>query len=145
MYNIDTLARLTRLTRRTIRYYVQRGVLEPPQGGGRGSFYTEEHRSRLEQIKAWSDQGVPLIHMRDLTEGREPSAGDPQPFTRSTVTGSTGSSVRPEKAEETESYERFRVVEGVEIHFSPGRLQHEDLEEILRLIGRLIERKSHVD
>ncbi|MCK4823506.1 MerR family transcriptional regulator, partial [bacterium] len=29
--------------RRTIRYYIQEGLLEPPAGRGRGGFYYDSH------------------------------------------------------------------------------------------------------
>ena len=71
MYNIETLAKLAGLTRRTIRYYVQKGLLEPPEGGGRGSYYTDAHLEQLQKTQKWSEQGVPLIHMKARVEGRE--------------------------------------------------------------------------
>ena len=70
MYNIETLARMTGLTRRTIRYYVQRGLVDPPEGGGRGAYYTDSHLDSIKKIKRWSEQGVPLIHMKAKLEGR---------------------------------------------------------------------------
>jgi len=70
-FNIDTLARKNRLTRRTIRYYIQRGLLPRPEGGGRGHYYTDEHQRRLDLIQKWSRQGVPLEKIREyLSEER---------------------------------------------------------------------------
>lgn len=128
MYNIETLAKLTGLTRRTIRYYVQRGLLNPPQGGGRGSYYTAEHLERLKKIQKWSEQGVPLIHIRDMLEGKTPSTQ---------VDMQTGIM--------TVSLERFILSEGLELAFRPGQLSHEDLLKIRTFVKDLIRRKNDAD
>lgn len=70
-YNIQALAKKTGLTRRTIHYYVQRGLLPKPEGGGRGHYYTEEHLRLIDLIQRWKDQGVPLEKMKELLSGRE--------------------------------------------------------------------------
>jgi DNA-binding transcriptional MerR regulator len=59
-YGIQELVQLTGVPRRTIRYYVQRGLLEPPLGAGRGHYYTEEHLGRLRQIRDLQSQGLRL-------------------------------------------------------------------------------------
>ena len=69
-YNIETIARMTGLTRRTIRYYVQRELIPKPEGGGRGHYYTDEHLRRIETIQKWQEQGVPLEKIKELL-GRE--------------------------------------------------------------------------
>ena len=125
MYNIETLAKLSGLTRRTIRYYVQRGLLKPPQGGGRGSYYTDQHLERLKKIKKWSEQGVPLIHIRDMLDGKTPSTQ---------VDVLTG--IR------TVFQERCLLGEGVELTFRQGRLSYEELLQIRTFVGDLLRRKS---
>lgn len=128
MYNIETLAKLSRLTRRTVRYYVQRGLLNPPQGGGRGSYYTDEHLERLKKIQKWSEQGVPLIHMRDMLEEKTPSTQ---------VDMQTGIM--------TVFLERLLLAEGIELVFRPGQLSHEDLLQIRTFVKDLIRRKIDAD
>ena len=51
-YNIGQLAELTGVSRRTIRFYVQSGLLAAPQGAGRGHFYTDVHLQMLQKIVA---------------------------------------------------------------------------------------------
>lgn len=125
MYNIETLAKLSGLTRRTIRYYVQRSLLKPPQGGGRGSYYTDEHVERLKKINKWSEQGVPLIHMRDMLEGRTPN---------DQIDVLTG--IR------TEFQERCLLDEGIELTFRQDQLSHDELLQIRTFIKDLLRRKS---
>jgi DNA-binding transcriptional MerR regulator len=113
MYNIEALAKMTGLTRRTIRYYVQRGLIDQPEGGGRGSYYTDRHLDTIEKIKKWSEQGVPLIHMKAMLEGKAIPVH---------VDMSTG--IR------TESWERCSVGDGIELFYRPGLLTREELLEI---------------
>ncbi len=163
IFNIDTLARRAGLTRRTVRYYIQRGLLEPPQGGGRGSYYTAEHLRRLERIRAWAEQGVPLLHMKALLEsGIEPAVELAQTETSGPVGGPSGAPA-PDKgllppaegvaAERAESpaevevaagqaaslYERVVLADGVELHVRRGALpprgmSPERLERVRKLL-----------
>lgn len=110
VFNIDTLAQKAGLTRRTVRYYIQRGLLEPPQGGGRGSYYTEEHLRRLERIRAWAEQGVPLLHMKALLDRGAARQGPGEARTAS----SAPTPCVP--------YERWLLADGVELHVRPGAL-----------------------
>lgn len=59
-YGIEELARLTGLTRRTIRYYVQIGLLQAPFGKKRAAYYGAEHLERLLKIRRLTANHVPL-------------------------------------------------------------------------------------
>jgi DNA-binding transcriptional MerR regulator len=59
-YTIDELSELTGFTRRTVRYYIQEGLLEPPAGRGRGGFYYDSHLERLKLIKSLTEKGMGL-------------------------------------------------------------------------------------
>jgi DNA-binding transcriptional MerR regulator len=120
MYNIETLAKMTGLTRRTIRYYVQRGLIDQPEGGGRGSYYTDRHLDTIDKIKKWSEQGVPLIHMKAMLEGKAIPVH---------VDISTG--IR------TESCERCAMQDGIELLYRPGLLSREELLEIKSFVENL--------
>lgn len=58
--SIGDLAERADVSRRTIRFYVQRGLLAPPHGGGRGSHYTGAHLERLLAVKRLQEVGIPL-------------------------------------------------------------------------------------
>ncbi len=124
MYNIDTLAKLVGLTRRTVRYYVQRGLIDPPEGGGRGSYYTEEHLRQLKKIQKWSEQGVPLMHMKAMLEGREAPVQVDLP---------TGIQTTP--------WERSILLDGIELTYRPGLLSYEDLFQLKTFTQDLMRRK----
>lgn len=125
MYNIETLAKMSGLTRRTIRYYIQRELLDPPRGSGRGAFYTDDHLERLHKIKVWAAQGVPIIHMKAMLQGKTP---------RITVDSPTG--VR------TILEEQYVITNGIRLSFSPGQFLPEELLTIREFIMNIINRRE---
>src|SRR5262244_4041996 len=68
-YGIEELAELGGVTRRTVRYYVQRGLLPTPLGTGRGPHYTPAHLERLIQIRKLQETGVPLAEITARLDG----------------------------------------------------------------------------
>ncbi len=59
-YNIGQLAELSGVSRRTIRFYVQTGLLAAPAGAGRGHYYTEDHLQTLLKINALKENNLSL-------------------------------------------------------------------------------------
>ena len=68
-YGIKELAELGGVTRRTVRYYVQRGLLPTPLGTGRGPHYTPAHLERLIHIRKLQEAGVPLAEIAAQLDG----------------------------------------------------------------------------
>src|ERR1700730_9220639 len=64
---IQELADRAEVTTRTIRYYVEQGVMPPPERG-RPAEYTEEHVARLALIKRLKEQYLPLEEIRDTMQ-----------------------------------------------------------------------------
>ena len=77
-YTIDELTELTGFTRRTIRYYVQEGLLDPPAGRGRGGFYYDSHVDALRKIKSLQDKGLNLQSIARQLRGEEPEIKTPE-------------------------------------------------------------------
>jgi len=73
IYGVEELAERAGVTRRTVRYYVQRELLPPPRGLGRGKHYTEAHLATLVRIKELQEAGVPLDEIAARLQGREPA------------------------------------------------------------------------
>ncbi len=64
---ISELADQAGVTERTIRYYVEQGVLPPPERG-RPAEYTDEHVRRLALIRRLKEQYLPLEEIRDMMQ-----------------------------------------------------------------------------
>lgn len=73
-FGIDELAHLGGVTRRTVRYYVQRGLLPQPTGTGRGLHYTERHLRALLCVRALQESGISLDEILE----QRPGAGIPK-------------------------------------------------------------------
>jgi len=75
-YTIEDLCEITGYSRRTIRYYIQEGVVDPPSGRGRGGFYYDSHLKRLLEIRSLQDRGLKLAAIVEvLRKGEEPQLG----------------------------------------------------------------------
>ena len=59
-YAIGDLADLGGVSRRTVRYYVQEGLLPQPLGLGRGNHYGEQHLAQLLRVKRLQEAGRTL-------------------------------------------------------------------------------------
>jgi len=112
-YAIGELADLGGISRRTVRYYIQEGLLPAPFGVGRGNHYGREHLDRLLQLKALQEAGRSLDEIRELLGQRPPP------------TGLSAAAPLPRTA-----WRRIEMAPGVELHVSenlrlppPGKLQ----------------------
>ncbi len=101
-WGIAELAELGGVSRRTVRYYVQEGLLPAPHGVGRGNHYGREHLDRLLAVKAMQEKGWSLERIRG--ESVPPAEGNV------TVT------LVPREA-----WVRLTVAPGIEIHLGSGR------------------------
>ena len=63
-FSIDELADLGGVSRRTVRYYVQEGLLPAPLGVGRGRHYGQSHLDRLLEVRAQQEAGLSLDEIR---------------------------------------------------------------------------------
>jgi DNA-binding transcriptional MerR regulator len=74
--SIGELAERAGVTRRTIRYYVEIGLLQPPAGAGKAAVYGTEHLERLELIKSLQAYRLSLEEIRGRLAGKpsEPPA-----------------------------------------------------------------------
>lgn len=68
-FTLDELCSLTDLTKRTVRYYVQIGLVNRPQGETRAAKYSPQHLEQLLLVKKWTAAGVSLDRIRELLQG----------------------------------------------------------------------------
>ena len=67
-WNLATLCELAGVTPRTVRYYVQQGLLPSP-GLGAGARYSEAHLARLALIRSLQKEHLPLAEIRRRLAG----------------------------------------------------------------------------
>lgn len=132
-YGIEDLARLGGVSRRTIRYYVQEGLLPAASGAGRGAHYGAEHLARLLRLKALQESGLTLEDARGALD-----APAPRPLAHHTRHGyrrewtAHADHASPYPAAERatsrvstpvarSAWTRVEILPGVEIHVSGSR------------------------
>jgi DNA-binding transcriptional MerR regulator len=124
---LDTLCTLAGLPRRTVRYYIQLGLVDRPIGETRGAYYTDRHLQQLLTIKKWTDAGLSLERVRELLEGADPSVPPP----------------RPRKPGSVEVMSHLIVADGVELVIEPGRAGLKP-EEVRKLFKSVLERYNDI-
>jgi DNA-binding transcriptional MerR regulator len=115
-YTLDLLSSLANLPRRTIRYYIQIGLLVRPIGAGRGAHYGQSHLERLLEIRKWQNAGLSLDRIQEvLTEGPEVA-------------------VPVRKKGSLEVWSHLIIDNGVELHLEPGAagLSTEEIRELAK-------------
>lgn len=109
-YAIDELAELAGVSRRTVRYYVQEGLLPAPLGLGRGRHYDRRHLERLVQVRTWQEAGRSLDDIRQLlARGHGPRAAAARAL------------ASPAASVERGLWRRLTLGPGLEIHVVRGR------------------------
>ena len=144
-YSIEELAAKAGVSRRTVRYYVQRGLLPAPYGLGRGRHYGEEHLAALLQAKLFQERGLDLESIREALAGEsrnerttECDTCEPQPSQDRLFPPPRPS--RPPG----EGWFRQRVLPGYELHVGAGAspLSAAELAALSEFLGDLIERRG---
>lgn len=102
-YSVADLSSTTQLPRRTIRYYVQIGLIPPPHGSGKGARYGIGHLERLLKIRRLQTEGFSLERISQLLDEPThapagPVAGDLRVVTRLTVAPGITLELDPEVA-----------------------------------------------
>lgn len=69
-FTLQELCAQVDLPIRTVRYYVQIGLLDKPEGETRAARYSDAHLSQLSSIKRWSASGLSLDRIRELLAQR---------------------------------------------------------------------------
>jgi len=67
-YWISELAALSGVSTRTIRYYIQEGLLPQPEIRGKYAVFTDEYMHRLRLIKLMKDAYLPLNRIKELLD-----------------------------------------------------------------------------
>jgi len=76
-FTLEALSTLADLSRRTVRYYIQQGLVARPEGAKRGSYYTHDHLDQILTIKKWQRAGLNLERIRELVSAPEDSEALP--------------------------------------------------------------------
>jgi len=105
-HTLEDLARLTEMPVRTIRYYIQEGLVARPFGEKRAAYYTARHLEQILTIRKWQAAGLSLERIRELLS--EPEEGLLPP-------------PRPRGPGTVEVWSHVVIADGLEITLEPAR------------------------
>ena len=129
--SLDELADRTGLSRRAIRFYVQRGLLPPPLGLGRGRHYDKRHLEVLRRIGELQAAGHSLDGISKILAGQDvptPSAAEEKPGVPA------GAGLAPNRGRAALSaalWARLPLAPGVELHFDAAA--HPSTDQLLQI------------
>ena len=129
-YTLADLCVLADLPPRTIRYYVQIGLVDRPQGETRAARYGAVHLEQLLLIKKWTAAGLSLERIRELLQGEQA----PVP-PRARAIGSV------------EVRSHLMVADGVDLVIEPGRagLSPEQVRQFIKGVMAVFDQVSGGD
>ena len=155
------------VTPRTVRYYIQQGLLPPPDGAGRGATYSQVHLDRLQLILKLKKQHQPLTQIRRRLEGVNPEdvarllrsttvvkANSAADYVRAVLSGQQAniepplalpapSFHKPRQTQTRSRWERHTISPEVEIHIQRplSREANHRVRELLHLAQKLFDQE----
>lgn len=117
--SFDELCSATDLPPRKVRYYIQLGLVDRPDGINRWAKYTTRHVEQLLSIKKWQAAGLSLERIRELLHG-EPDDLPP----------------KRQAAGSVEVWSRLLVAPGIELNVEAGvsGLSPDELRTLFRKV-----------
>lgn len=119
-FSITELCTLADLSARTVRFYIQQGLVSRPTGEKKGAKYNKIQLDQLLSIKKWQAAGLSLERIRELLV--EPDANEVP--------------LRPKWPGMVEVWSHLHIADGVELNIEPNRagLAPEELRAFLRQV-----------
>ena len=123
-YQLSELCALADLPIRTVRYYVQQGLVDRPEGETRAARYGQKHLDQLLLIKKWTAAGLSLERIRELLAGEDAAVPE-----------------RSKRRGTIEVVSRLHIADGVELVINPSRagLIPEQVRELSRGVMALFD------
>ena len=136
-YSLAELCALLEMNKRTVRFYMQHGLVDRPDGLNRGAYYTQKHLEQLLEIKKCQRAGLSLDRIKEILLDQS-HATPMTPVLRS----------RPG---DVAVWSRLTVAPGVELHiephhagFSPDKLK-EFFRQVMEAHSNLCEKGDKND
>ena len=131
-YKVSELADKAGVTKRTIHYYISKGLLLPPEGSGVNSLYNDEHLKRILLIKKLQAEYMPLNKIREyiLENPKEEVTQDVKEIKTSVI-----------KNEAQEIYIRENICNIFELNYSVenGEKYKHIIENVKKYVEKMME------
>ena len=123
-FTLDDLCTLTDLPKRTVRYYMQMGLVDRPIGETRAAHYLAAHLDQLLKVKQLSDAGISLERIAEIQNGEEL----PVP-------------AKPKKPGDIQVKSHVHVAPGIELQISPEEadMSPEQIRALVKAVMKTIQ------
>jgi len=123
-FSLDELCTLTDLPKRTVRYYMQMGLVDRPIGETRAAHYLTAHLDQLLKVKQLSDAGISLERIADIQNGEEL----PIP-------------AKPRKPGDIQVKSHVHIAPGIELQISPEEadMSPEQIRALVKAVMKTIQ------
>ena len=105
-FSIEDLSVKTGLSKRNIRYYIQKGLVNSPVGKGKAAYYTGNHLEQLQETVKWKKEGLSLERIQNIVRGIV--SGDKRDIPL----------IPPAAPKDIESWYRLFIIQGVELNIN---------------------------
>ena len=123
-FSLDELCTLTDLPKRTVRYYMQMGLVDRPIGETRAAHYLSQHLDQLLKVKQLTDAGISLERIAEIQNGEEL----PVP-------------AKPRKPGDIQVRSHVHVAPGIELQISPEEadMSPEQIRALVKAVMKTIQ------
>jgi len=106
-YSLDELCLLTEFSKRTVRFYMQQGLVDRSEGQKKGAFYLEKHLLQLLEIKKWQKAGLSLDRIKEIIRDENTDELIPP--------------IKNQQAGSVEVWSHLLVSDGISLQIEPNR------------------------
>ncbi len=121
-HTLEELCTLVDIPKRTVRFYIENGVVDRPDGVKKGAYYSQKHVEQLLEIKKWQKTGLSLERIKSLFSDKyEPPQQQREPG-------------------DVDVWSHIYISDGVELLIEPKRsgLSSEQVNQIYQTIRAII-------
>ena len=121
-YTLDELCTLTDISKRTVRFYMQEGLVDRSEGQRKGAYYLEKHLLQLLEIKKWQQAGLSLDRIKDIMKGEDEDKNIPP--------------IKPQQPGSLEVWSHLNIADGIQLQIEPNRsgLTSEQIRKLLKSV-----------
>lgn len=102
---------MVEMNKRKVRFYIQKGLVDRPEGTGKGAFYTHTHLEQLLAVRKWKAAGLTLERIQEIFDSEKGTFQSEKPLPPPIL----------KKQGSVEVWSHLYIDDGVELHIEPGR------------------------
>lgn len=127
-YSLDELCSLTDTSKRTVRFYMQEGLVDRSEGQRKGAYYLERHLMQLLEIKKWQQAGLSLERIKQIIRNEKDNELIPP--------------IQPQQPGSLEVWSHLNIADGIQLQIEPGRsgLSPEQIRKLLKSVTKELNR-----